>query len=429
MDYRREAIRDANRATYPWVFDDSPSPEIPVEAKTLRQWLEFRRGMFWVSGKGGSGKSTFIKYVTHHPQTRVLLETWSCAKRCLILSYYFSNTGTHLQESTEGLIRALLYQIIDSKSELATIPFPDLDGASESSNASNSPGSILLGTWTVPELSAGLNRIIAHAETTTNMCIFIDGLHECRHDYREVIDLVRRLSRISSSLKVCVSSRPWNEFADAFGGQSNQTISLHNLTYFDIQSYASTKLRNHPGGQVVMMEHPGVLEDIIEDIARNSAGVFLWVVLVVESLYDVLSNGAPVAELRQQVDVLPPELEDFYWHIINSADPVRRTDIYKILKLACWASEPLPWILYSVVAEDHTFLVCSPSPLAVLGCSISARIDEVRAYTMSYYNKFRRRLNHDSCGLLEVPLQASDSTTDVLSPKVDLFHRSIREFL
>ena len=59
---RLDAVPQAHKDTFQWAFDSR-----------LSDWLLFGRGTFWVSGKPGSGKSTFMKFIANHPKTRELL--------------------------------------------------------------------------------------------------------------------------------------------------------------------------------------------------------------------------------------------------------------------------------------------------------------------------------------------------------------------
>ena len=76
MSKRQEDIHDACPETYKWILDnqsnpdqsspDHPSPyqSNPYELRlretgyNFRRWLETSEGIYWMSGKAGSGKST-----------------------------------------------------------------------------------------------------------------------------------------------------------------------------------------------------------------------------------------------------------------------------------------------------------------------------------------------------------------------------------
>jgi hypothetical protein len=64
----------------------------------------------------------------------------------------------------------------------------------------------LSGTW---------NALLELPHVSTKFCFFIDGLDEYSGDEEETLRLMLDISS-SSNIKICVSSRPWNTFLDAF---------------------------------------------------------------------------------------------------------------------------------------------------------------------------------------------------------------------
>lgn len=62
MDYRHSAIRDAHPVTYDDVYE-----------KVISPWMQSSDQVFWISGKPGSGKSTLMKYIVGHSNTRFRL--------------------------------------------------------------------------------------------------------------------------------------------------------------------------------------------------------------------------------------------------------------------------------------------------------------------------------------------------------------------
>ena len=68
--------------------------------------------MLWLLGHPGTGKTTLIKHASHNtPLNKV------DAVKTHQITFFFYSLGTKLQRTSEGLLRALLYQILE--------PFPD----------------------------------------------------------------------------------------------------------------------------------------------------------------------------------------------------------------------------------------------------------------------------------------------------------------
>lgn len=69
------------------------------------QWHLLNSWQSWL------GKSTSMKYLSHHPLTRDYLERWSESKQLVLASFYLWNSGTDLQKSWEDLLRSLVFEI------------------------------------------------------------------------------------------------------------------------------------------------------------------------------------------------------------------------------------------------------------------------------------------------------------------------------
>lgn len=55
MNKRYEDSADRHRETFEWIYEDHRLKLVP--------WLENGRGVYWITGKAGSGKSTLMKFL------------------------------------------------------------------------------------------------------------------------------------------------------------------------------------------------------------------------------------------------------------------------------------------------------------------------------------------------------------------------------
>ncbi|KAH8894176.1 hypothetical protein GQ53DRAFT_744927 [Thozetella sp. PMI_491] len=117
-DLRLEQIVSAKGHTFGWVFDD-PSG--------FSKWLQKGQGIFWISGKPGSGKSTLMKFIYNDPRTNELLYRWGYKSTQIIASFFFHHRGSALQKSFEGLLRSIISQIVEAQPTLANILSPMLE--------------------------------------------------------------------------------------------------------------------------------------------------------------------------------------------------------------------------------------------------------------------------------------------------------------
>ena len=75
MQDRREFISNAHAKTFNWVLECKTQGSTPWS--DLRNWLRQEDGIYWLSGKAGSGKSTLMKYINYDMRTTKYLEEWA----------------------------------------------------------------------------------------------------------------------------------------------------------------------------------------------------------------------------------------------------------------------------------------------------------------------------------------------------------------
>ena len=81
MTARYEKIADAHAKTFEWIFQDYTYAWGSHYGDTFTEWLSRGNGIFWVTGKAGSGKSTLMKFLSHHRLTSKALKHWSGTKK------------------------------------------------------------------------------------------------------------------------------------------------------------------------------------------------------------------------------------------------------------------------------------------------------------------------------------------------------------
>jgi DNA repair exonuclease SbcCD ATPase subunit len=114
MHGRFDMVDEAHSQTFRWLveggddsddianhqadapIDEGPQREMKRTARArFTSWLSSGEGIFHISGKLGSGKSTLMKYLSGHPKTRDKLTKWA-GKRPLTITR-MSTTAYHLQ--------------------------------------------------------------------------------------------------------------------------------------------------------------------------------------------------------------------------------------------------------------------------------------------------------------------------------------------
>ncbi|KAG8161610.1 hypothetical protein KVR01_008597 [Diaporthe batatas] len=412
LPVRHQSIAEAHTSTFRWIVDDDNTNH---SQRNFLHWLKAGDGIFWVSGKPGSGKSTLIKFLAGHARTFSTVSSWAAPNPCVIAQYYFWSAGTHLQKSLEGLIRSLLFEILRRKPELMpTILSERWDAACgpENQDFDDRDGSF----WSMPELFRAADRLGDWKETSTQFCFFIDGLDEFSGDHNDVVKILARLSS-SPNLKICVASRPWNIFEDAYGQSKEKKFYLQDLTRGDIQIYVESMLEAHPNWKMIVSDDTRC-SALAEKITRKSQGVFLWVHLVLKSLYEGLTNGDDLYTLRQRIRRFPEDLDSFFKVMLKSIDPFYYPSTARFFKVALEAREPLTLMCFLFVdkaVRDENFGLHRP-------------IETMDDYEIfNNHSRMRRRLDGRCKGLLEV--EKVPYATDYLGHRVNFLHRTVRDFL
>ncbi|KAH0427707.1 small s protein [Colletotrichum camelliae] len=124
-DDRLHNIKPAHKGTFEWIYSEPRTGATKATWANFQSWLQHDSGIYWVSGKAGSGKFTLMKMLSRDERTGHYLLDWSAGSRLLMLSFYFWNPGTPLQKSLEGLLRSIISQALNECSELAEKLFPD----------------------------------------------------------------------------------------------------------------------------------------------------------------------------------------------------------------------------------------------------------------------------------------------------------------
>ncbi|KAI8654269.1 hypothetical protein NCS56_01383700 [Fusarium sp. Ph1] len=297
---RREDVADAHLDTLQWALYP---PKGEARWDDLSQWLrqDPQHGIYWISGKAGSGKSTLMKYLHSQERTRSLLREWSGAGSYTLVDFFFFNLGAQEQKSFEGLSRALLYQLLKPNPSLIHQALPDM--VKELKETDNDPS--------LPSLSEirYAFRVLTREPTVGKSCIFIDGLDEFEGNIRESISLIQELGR-SRHIKVLVSSRPIPACVAAY--ENLPKLHLQDLTRKDIRAYVEDVIGGHQYIKRLLKRSPEGAKGMMEDLVNKSSGVFLWVVLACRSLLFGFEDCDRLPELRRRVDELPPELEDLF---------------------------------------------------------------------------------------------------------------------
>ena len=318
MNTRREVIHETHADTYEWIY--SPDEERGRTAH-LQEWLKTGRGIFWVSGKPGSGKSTLMKLLSGHSRTFELLHVWAANSRLIAASFYFWTNGNEMQKSQAGLLRSMCASVVQQCPDLFLDLWWQMGSLDEQAWSQNMPRA----EWSIATLKRMLevtqNSQLRHQGRPIRFAFFLDGLDEYSGDPEELIKIIQTLAS-SENVKLCASSRPWNIFERAFGGNDQQKLYMQQLTHGDISRFVWDKIGTDDHFQQLLDEDERA-QDIIDEIVSRANGVFLWVYLVERQVRRSLVNKDGLGVLRKRVLQMPSDLNAYFQHMFNGLVRIR----------------------------------------------------------------------------------------------------------
>jgi hypothetical protein len=333
MKDRFTNVNGPARSTFNWIFEDSNTflDKQPGSEIALRDWLRSGSGIFHVEGKPGSGKSTLMKHICEHRETRQILREWAGEKKLITSQFFFWRPGTPEQKSLRGLIRGLLWGIIRQEPQLAKLLFPRL-WLPESSRSQ-------FIDLSDEDVDDALGLLVKGREVLNeyHICFFIDGLDEfddskgCTQ-YQLTQHLQQWASSPCRNVKLCVSSRQLPVFANAFSPA--QRLTIHIFTGQDIKELINQRLEGNGAFQKLAKSEKDRCDKMVRQVILNAEGVFLWICVLLNLLEDSLGNGDSITMLESIVKSAPTELDDFFGHILNSIPLHYRRQAFIVLALA-----------------------------------------------------------------------------------------------
>ena len=92
---RKHQVDTVHQGTGQWIQDHI----------VYRNWIAKKRGLLWIQGKPGAGKSTLMGFIHETLSQSPIL------KEDIMISFFFHGRGTILQKNPVGLFRSLLHQL------------------------------------------------------------------------------------------------------------------------------------------------------------------------------------------------------------------------------------------------------------------------------------------------------------------------------
>lgn len=308
IDRRQNDVTWAREGTLEWIWEGQ-----------FRDWVNQGNGVFYISGKPGSGKSTLMKQILQR-----LLEQNDIHGRDLVISFFFSDRGTTLEKTREGFLRTLVVYILQHTPKLFSYILPEYKKQKDRQDGI---------TWHPNFLQNLLLRMLA-APSAPSVFFIIDALDECQDD--TMPELLGLLSKLNLS-KMCISSRPYTTIPQYLGHNVHRLV-LETETVNDISQYVRDemgKLRGHDEGT------DEEIEALENEIIAMADGVFLWVVLVVRRLVVGDHVGHSIAQLQEELSNIPPDLSGLFRKILVEVKATTSKDKIQV------AINMFRWVLFA----------------------------------------------------------------------------------
>ncbi|KAK6341527.1 hypothetical protein TWF696_008599 [Orbilia brochopaga] len=377
IDARKVGIKSAYAKTCQW-FLSHPDYQAWLDPERLPE----TRGFLWLRGKPGAGKSTIMKFIY------LQVKKTSQGKNAAIASFFFNARGKYLEKSISGMYRSLLVQLLED--------YPDLQAVFDDKDL------IPRHQMGCPPLNV-LKELFYNAVSGLGQRLFtcfVDALDECdEQQVRTMIQDLEELADVSTErgipFRICFSSRHYPYIAIRYGLQV--TLEDQQGHAEDLASYAKNRLE---------IKDTALVEELRAQILDKAAGVFLWVVLVVDILNRENRRGRMA--MRKRLAELPTGLSELF------KDMLRRDQENMEDFLLC-----IVWILFAkrpLKPEEYYHALWSGLSLEGLAD------DEIPSVTgPDAAETVRNCVISSSKGLIEI--------TKSESPTVQFIHESVRDFL
>ncbi|KAH8689171.1 Pfs, NACHT and ankyrin domain protein [Talaromyces proteolyticus] len=380
IDSRKSTIESAHQKTCRWILSH-PDYEAWLDPTKLTQY----HGFLWISGKPGAGKSTIMKFAYSTMKSK------ACSKNATTASFFFNARGEYLEKSIMGMHRSLLLQLL--------VGYPDLQTVLDDPNLVSQSQT---GCPSLNTLKGLFSNAVAALGQRSFTC-FIDALDEC--DEQQVVDMVQYFEDLAEQstakgipFRICFSSRHYPYINIRQGIQF--TLEDQSGHAEDLAAYVASRLQ---------IKNSALVEELRPQLLGKAAGVFMWVVLVVNILNKEYRRGG--LSLRKRLAEIPTDLSDLFKDILRRDNENMEDLLLCILWILC-AKRPL---------QPKEFYHALWSGLSLKNLVDSQIPDVTVPDNSEKLSRFSRYVISSSKGLAEI--------TKSKQPVVQFIHESVRDFL
>ncbi|KAE9362858.1 hypothetical protein N431DRAFT_475689 [Stipitochalara longipes BDJ] len=400
MESRRSVVaRQRHPHTCEWVLQN----------KNYQNWIDRSRGLLWLMGNPGSGKSTIMSFL----RDRLDHESNSHADSdpdSLCLDFFFNARGQILHRTLLGMLRALLHQLARKFQQRKThLVLPALRSIFEKKITYGTPG--VDWQWQVHELDSILQDVLIAIAKTHKVVIFLDALDEAGDGAIDVLNYLHsandKFTSEKSTVRICVACRYYPILSAVIPGLhvdigTNNKQDIERFVHDEITSKAPAAEFEADRREWTNMER---------SIVRKAAGLFQWARLVTGFAVEQHREGMPWREIRYAIANVPKGLDDVYRHIFEEIiKKVYQERTLLLIQLVCFAGR-------------HLSLIELRYAIATGAIRSSRDRCEDSEWFMESDDRMRRHLTALSGGLIEFVV------VEGFGDRAQFVHQSVIDFL
>jgi hypothetical protein len=244
--------------SYRWVLDNS----------TFQQWQQDPHSrLLWVKGDPGKGKTMLLCGLINKLQSPM--------PKTELLSYFFCQATDSRINSATGVIRGLLYMLVDQQPSLMSHIRRKYDCAGKAVFEDANAWVALSEIFTSMTQDRGLETIY----------LVVDALDECVADLPKLLDLIVRTSTLSPRIKWLVSSRNENHIEEKLKSVGDEAkLSLELKQNAEQVARAVDAYIDHKLSCLESLGEADLRKQVRDELHRKANGTFLWVALVMQEL-------------------------------------------------------------------------------------------------------------------------------------------------
>src|SRR2546423_1387430 len=337
MTHRRHEADQAHPNTCGWI----------LKHECYTTWMSKERGLLWIKGKPGAGKSTLMAFIHRAFQDMPIGE------QDLSVDFFFHGRGTALQKTPIGMFRSLLHRLFASDRSVRG----PIWNAFEEKRVFGKPGKDW--DWQLKELQDLFFNAVLCAAKSRKLTIFVDALDEAGAEVAgELVTyfhrLNDRLNDANGAARICISCRHYPVVALIPGLE----ISVENENDEDISTFVQDQLSSKVLSREKDSTSLHTCRELERAIVKKAMGVFQWAHLVVPMVAERLNDGESLEEIQQMLARVPQELGAVYEHILKRVIKTHHhAKTLHLMQWICLAERPLSVTeLRFAMASDDSYI-------------------------------------------------------------------------